>query len=400
MFRRFLLATSVAVVFAASGVSEAHAAAPPLATPRSTWMVNGPVRAIAEVGDTIWLGGSFTQLRERPVGVGGGQVISVENLAAISATTGRPVPGLSMPAVGGFSGAIVYALQTVGTQLYVGGNFTSVGGQSVSNLVVVNGLTGQLTGFRPKIGQVLALGRDATKLYAGGSFSSVDGKARKRLAAFSLADGTLDPDWRPQVDRRPRDISVTPDDTSVFVVGEFTNAAGPDGTMHARDSMAKFSSTDGALAPWVSGCPCSTDIYGIGVEATDSVVYVGVGGSDWVAAYNASTGALHWRTDTSGQVQDVGLMGDRLIVAGHFGYVAPEPGPANCYSFPDQCRPRSKLAAVDLNGFLDQAWDPEMHGPYAGVWRVLVTPTALWAGGAFVGVGSTAQSRIAAFPIL
>ena len=187
----------------------------------------------------------------------------------------------------------------------------------------------------------------------------------------------------------------------MFVVGEFNNAAGPDGVMRPRNSIAKFSSTDGALSPWVAGCPCSSDIYGIGVEATDSVVYAGMGGSDWVAAYDATgSGTQRWRTDTNGQVQDVGLMGDRLIVAGHFRYVAPKPGPENCYDFPDTCIARSKLAAVDLNGFLDTTWNPDVHGPYAGVWRVLVTSSALWAGGAFIGVGSSSQSRIAEFPVL
>src|SRR6476620_2737684 len=106
---------SVLLVLIGLGVSDAQAAAVSDHA-AGTWMVNGPVRAIAKVGDTVWMGGQFTELREKPVGVGGGQVINVQNLAAISATTGKPVAGLNMPAVVGPSNAVVYARETVGTR--------------------------------------------------------------------------------------------------------------------------------------------------------------------------------------------------------------------------------------------------------------------------------------------
>ena len=161
MLRRLSVASSVLFVLMGLGVSDAQAAAVSDHT-AGTWMVNGPVRAIAKVGDTVWMGGQFTELREKPVGVGGGKVVNVQNLAAVSATTGQPVAGLNIPAVGGPSNAIVYSLEAVGTRLFVGGNFTSVASGQVSNLVELDGSTGQLTGFRPSVGLVLALGHDAT----------------------------------------------------------------------------------------------------------------------------------------------------------------------------------------------------------------------------------------------
>ena len=74
------------------------------------------------------------------------------------------------------------------------------------------------------------------------------------------------------------------------------------------------------------GGPVSSELYGIGVQAVGDRVYVGMGGSDWAAAFDATTGTQLWRTDTFGQVQDIAVDGDRLIIGGHFSWVAPSPG--------------------------------------------------------------------------
>src|SRR5712692_7562863 len=121
--RRGFLVLTLILIGVAATAPNAWAALPNLADP--TWITNGPVRAIAQYGSVIWIGGQFTELREKPPNQGG-QVIAVSNLAAIDATTGAPVPGLQMPAVTGTS-PIVYALTVAGAKLYIGGSFSDVG---------------------------------------------------------------------------------------------------------------------------------------------------------------------------------------------------------------------------------------------------------------------------------
>jgi outer membrane protein assembly factor BamB len=361
--------------------------------PDTTWMTNGEVRAVAQYGGVIWIAGQFTQLRERSPGQGG-RVIPVANLAAIGAKTGAPVPGLKMPAVKGGT-PIVYALRVADGRLFIGGSFTSVAGRNRSNLAALNAATGALVKrFKPQIGTVWSLAANATRLYAGGAFSVVNGMQRLRLAAF-FHNGTLDPSWSASTDDRPRDMAVS--GQSLFVVGHFNNVAGPDGVWKPRDSVARFSLATGDVLQWVAGCPCSTQLFGMGVDVVEHRVYVGMGGSDWVGAYDRTSGAQIWRTDTNGQVQDVEAMGDRLIVAGHYTYVAPAPGQQfNCYSNPGACVRRSKLSALTLDGRLT-GWNPEMTGDYDGVWRVHARGSRLHAVGEFLGVSGVRQQKVARF---
>src|SRR5437867_2702581 len=291
--RGFLVLTLILTGVAATAPN-ARAALPNLADP--TWMTNGPVRAIAHFNNVIWVGGQFTELREKPPNQGG-QVIAVSNLAAIDATTGAPVPGLQMPAVTG-TGSIVYALTVAGGKLYIGGSFSDVGGAAHRDLAAIDAGTGALdTSFHPDIGVVWTLAADASRLYVGGGFALANGQPRNRLAAFDLSSGT-------QI----------------------------------------------------------------------------------------------WRTDTNGQAQDVAVMGNRLIVAGHFTHVAPQPGLTfNCFDHPETCVQRMKLAALTLDGQLDMNWDPEMTGDYDGVWRVLVNAPQLYAVGEFTHVSGVDQEKVARF---
>jgi hypothetical protein len=73
----------------------AHAALGLRNTPDETWMTNGIVyaQALSEDGRTLYIGGRFTQLRERPPGAGGA-TLAVNNVAAIDVQTGVRVKRL------------------------------------------------------------------------------------------------------------------------------------------------------------------------------------------------------------------------------------------------------------------------------------------------------------------
>src|SRR5215213_1176466 len=74
-----LLASMTLGVLLACGV----ALALPSGTPDQTPMINGTVRAIEQVGTNIWLGGKFTQVKQR----NGTVVANVLNLAVFDSQT-------------------------------------------------------------------------------------------------------------------------------------------------------------------------------------------------------------------------------------------------------------------------------------------------------------------------
>jgi hypothetical protein len=384
--------TSVAGFFAGSPASAA-----PQDNPDDTWMTNGPVRSVARWGDTIFLGGEFTQLRENPPGQGGG-VIEVQNLAAISAVTGGPVPGLDLPEITGPNRPVVWSLTTGGGKLFVGGRFTAVDGVTRKNLAAVNAVTGAFDpSFVPRLGIVLALETDGTTLFAGGRFLTVNGKPRERLAAMSL-QGALRLDWAPGADAVPRDMALTPDQSRLFVAGEFEHVTNLGGATHERDGIVLLDPASGSVEPWVAGCPCSVTAWGIGIDVTSTRVYVGMGGSDWVASWDINTGDQIWRTDTNGSAQDVVVFGDRVMVGGHFKFVAPAPYSGyDCFHQPEECHQRLRIAALDLNGNLDLGWDAPLIGAWRGVERMLATATQLYVGGEFTKVSSENHTYIARF---
>jgi hypothetical protein len=365
-------------------------------TPIATWMPNGPVRAIARTGDVVWFGGEFTSLREHPPGRPG-RVIPVHNLAALDVTTGQPVAGLDIPAVTG-SRSIVLALAARHGTLYIGGRFEAVGGKARRNLAAIDGETGAVTRFQAGVNApIWTLAAGASRLYLGGTFTTVKQKARNRLAAVAY-DGSLDSTWTPSVDDRPRDMALAADRETLFVVGHFENATSPGGRFYPRDSVARFDVATGAVTPWIARCPCSRRVHALGIDVEGDRVYVGMGGADWVGAYDQRTGERVWRTDTNGQAQDVEVMGDLLLVAGHYRYVALAPGEnTNCWTEPEKCARRQKLAALHLDGTLVRSWAPGMTGDYAGVWRVRAYGDRIWAGGEFTAVSGVPQQKIALF---
>src|SRR5947208_1478657 len=76
----------------------------------------------------------------------------------------------------------VYSLALSGQTLYVGGTFTSVGGEHRENLAAVEVGSGRATAWNPGAGNLvraLLVVRD--KVYVGGVFPSVGGRPRRNL---------------------------------------------------------------------------------------------------------------------------------------------------------------------------------------------------------------------------
>src|SRR5690349_2815115 len=121
------LVASLAVVGAALAAGAATVTVN--SAPVAGWSTNGPVYATAVIGNTVYAGGRFTQVRNQ----GGTQTVARTNLAAFDRLTGAV-----RTAFVANTDNIVRALATDGTRLYVGGSFTTIGGQSRARLAAVD----------------------------------------------------------------------------------------------------------------------------------------------------------------------------------------------------------------------------------------------------------------------
>ena len=259
-------------------------------------------------------------------------------------------------------------------------------------------------------------------------FAAAAGAARSVLATSShifVGSGRLysfEPDGTPTsgfsppvagIDPRLRSHGTTPNvrdiaqlDPNTLVVAcqcdWFTDRHGRVGVK----AVVEIDAGTGDVRGWApaGGLPPDSAAFGISVIVHDSpsgdpTVYLAAGGSDFTAAYDASSGAQHWRTDTSGSSQAIVWYEGQLIVGGHFDWTQrPGGNPCGSNDGPNlACFHSPKLVAMDpANGhvILDGSgdpWNPGICCKYNGVWALLADTNggALHVGGEFSQMGGT-----------
>jgi hypothetical protein len=133
-----------------------------------------------------------------------------------------------------------------GSTVYVGGEFSTVGGVARSKLAGI-GTDGTVTAWNPQIdtpdanSSVSALAVSSGTLLIGGSFGTVDGASRNRLAAFN-PDGSLS-SWAPDPGSGfPEAIAAS--GSTVYLGGDFATING-----RARNNLAPSPQR----LPWLLG---------------------------------------------------------------------------------------------------------------------------------------------------
>ncbi|RBY95121.1 radical SAM protein [Blastococcus sp. TF02-8] len=181
---------------------------------------------------------------------------------------------------------VAWSQVVVGNTVYVAGKFTTArpagapaGTQEVArtNLLAYDIRTGTLIpSFAPSLDAqalVVTASPDGSRIYVGGDFTTVDGQTRKRVAAFDTASGTLITSWAPAVQSQVRAIAAT--DDTVYLGGSITAVGGV-----SRTRLAAVRASDGGLLPWapVPGAAATS-----GSDQVMALVVTG-GGSQVVAA--------------------------------------------------------------------------------------------------------------------
>lgn len=249
---------------------------------------NGAVLALAasDDGTRIFAGGDFTSIAGK----------SRARLAKLYTDTGKASswnPGAS---------STVRALVVKSSKLFVGGTFSTIQDKTVNGLASVSTSSGSVSStFKPRPNggvRSLALAHDGSRLYVGGNFTTIGGSSRRYLAAVSTSSGSAkswapNPDWvvfsvvaGPEGERvyaggagtggRVAAYKISSStqlwerrldgDTNALAVGAGAVYAG--GHFHAvddqtRQKLAAFDPVSGALDPWNPGADTITGVYAV-----------------------------------------------------------------------------------------------------------------------------------------
>nr|WSX53330.1 DNRLRE domain-containing protein [Streptomyces sp. NBC_00974] len=399
------LAAALALSLAGTGtaiglglVQEAAAITPPVAFTAdalSTWQPNGIVWALAEAGDQVFVGGTFSAVRPPEGGAGSEQ--SAVNFATLDAATGAPTScKLSFTVGAGTATVRALTLSPDKQTLYAGGYFGAVNGTPVSSLAAIDVATCTVkTGFRPAFAAtVRALAVTGDTVYAGGDFLTVAGQQRERFAAVDAADGTLKP-FTANADEPGRAVEVTPDGAHVILGGDFFTVGGT-----ASHALAVVDATSGALTKAYPGfIETNSVVKDVAVDATGFYTgNEGTGGGvfDGRIALNLSDFGQRWRDTCLGATQAVLPYQNVLYSASHAH---------DCSSvgeYPDG--QRHHLLAEPTSGTNKLGWAPDTNdGIGEGIGPRVMTVGSkagvsyLWVGGEFTTVNGSAQQSLTRF---
>jgi len=336
-------------------------------TPRDGWDTNGTVYATEIVGDTLYLGGSFTQVRSAS-----GEVQPRVNLAAISLDTGTLLPFRAD------TDTPVRAIEGDGTTVWVGGSFSRVNGTYRRRIAALDPISGQVSS-RYNVGvssTVYAIEKGPSALFVGGGFGNAGNTGLPYLVKVDPATGAIDTTFAPRPSATVRALALSGD--RLIVGGDFTSISGT-----ARRYVTALSTADASVVGGDFTATATAKAFSVDVSPDGSVVYAALGGlANRVIAWNAETGARLWRHIAMGDVQAVRLVGGKVYFGFHEG-------------FADDTSVR--LLAVDTaTGTLDPTFRPTVDS-FWGVWAIDGTADALVAGGQFTTVQGVPTRGVASF---
>ncbi|MGC5053119.1 hypothetical protein ACLQ2S_16885 [Micromonospora sp. DT48] len=224
------MVTVAAVLAVPTATSAAVVPAPEPATLVSTNPVDqtphardGEARAFAEIGNTVFVGGTFTQIRQ----TASSAWTSRSYLFAYDRTTGT-ISTTFLPVLDGAVNALIAG---PGGILIVGGAFKNVNGVSRRNLVALEPSTGMIVDSwvgRSDGGNVRDLVLHGNWLYVAGAFNWLNGTAHAGLGRMDATTGEIDPTFNinTSVGRHGTSmyvwtIDVSPDGNTLVVGGNF-----------------------------------------------------------------------------------------------------------------------------------------------------------------------------------
>jgi len=416
--RRKLIAAAALVTAGVAGIVPAVA---DVAQPRVVsanpvdWTphaLDGTVRAVAVVGGTTVVGGTFTAIADR----GARFRYRQPYLFAFDARTGA----LRTSFAPRLDGAVYSLAAGPGNTVYVGGAFRTVNGvaqRGITQLSLADG--SRAATFRARInwGDVRTLAVAGSRLYAGGTFTAVNGVARAALARLDGRTGALDAGFDARLTAqnmaraRVEDLALSPDRRRLVVAGAITHVAG---VQRVQLAMLDVAGPRAVLTGWYTGafrhqCDPTFDTYLRGVDfAPDGsyfvVVTTGTNSSpptlcDVAARFETAGPGRHrptWVNHTGGNtLLSVAVTGSAVYVGGHQKWLDNPHG--NKTAGPGAVW-RPGVGAINPRTGRALPWNPTSSRG-VGVRALVATPQGLYVGSDTDTLANEYHGRIGFFPL-
>ncbi len=380
-------------------------------------VLDGRVSTIAEVGNTILLGGTFTQTRNNS----STDVILRSRLVAFDKTT-KQISTTFAPNPNGDVEVLLPAPD--GKSVYVGGSYTTIAGVAVKNLAQVNVADGSLVStFKPATvdGRVLDLRLSNNRLWVAGAFTHIAGKAQKALATVNPVTGKFDTYFKQVISGLHNGgttnilkIDINSQGTRLIALGNFDAI---DAVKHHQLFMLDLSgAATSTTANWQTAfyetaCSKSFNSYmrdldfspdGTFFVVSTTGAYGGAGiACDSTARFetNGTGNGLKpsWIDNTGGDTTYAVEVTDSVVYTGgharwqNNAFAADKPGQGAVS--------RPGIAALDPINGLPLSWNPTRDRG-VGVFDFLVDDLGLWVASDTTRIGADyLRSRIALLPI-
>jgi len=364
--------------------------------------IDGRVEAIAIDGDTVFVGGTFTQIHD-PLS---NEIINQPYLFAYSKSTGDIIRDFD-PVLDN----AVFALETTGegTGIFVGGVFANLNGQGNNRgLLKINNNGDRASDFvaRPNT-LVTSLVRLNNTLYVGGNFSTISNTQVELLAALDTTTGAVLPELNLDFEgllenerdviriQGVDDIDITSDGRLMVVIGNFETI---DGNSRPRLAVIELEG-QARVSAWNTNifdgdCPGTLSaqyIEGIDIAPDNSYFVTGssgfreVGNPACDTANRFDFGDLSnadvlptWTNYTGGDsVYEVVSTDHAVYIGGHFRWLTNDTAIDGKSAGPGS-QARRGLAALDpLNGLTLLDWRADRNPRGVGTFALISEPEGL-----------------------
>ena len=257
--------------------------------------VSETVMALATIDNTLYVGGNFT--------TAGGQ--GARNISRYAAGTWSAFSGTGIDSAAS-------AIAVSGNDIYVGGSFTSAGTLTVNKIAkwnsVANSWSALGTGVTAANGSVNAIAVAGDKVYAGGNFTNIGGVNANNIAVWN---GTAWSALGTGVNSSVTAIIVRGED--VYVGGGFTTAGGAAANRVAKWNGTAWAGLDSAILPntVVSMSFMGNDLY-VGVPTTT------IANPAYFSKYDGTSWTQLGADLGDRGVSSVAVLGSDVYVAGGF----------------------------------------------------------------------------------